>query len=566
MTRSPADRLLSFRTWPIGLVLLAACTAPPRAEPPPPPPPAALPTIHVTLTAPGLSPETLQAEAVAVVEQAIAPLPEIDAVVSRTDEGRATIAALVTDPDATRALRDALNSVVPRLPRSVDPPTLSRADVGVPVLALRVGDDPGAVSALVERLERTPGVGRVDLCGGHERAILIDLAHRRSAGVPIDKVADAVRTRIHAPDADARRFELRAPGPPADLAEWPATAIPGTSLTLRDVAVLSDRGRPRPCLALLDDAPQVTVLVHAQPGADPRRVTADVRAAVPGAGLEAVVTLGEARDAGLAILELELPPSAVLSDLERCLHDTAGARSWALVRPGGPRPGAPSHLRLWLSPPAEPGARAIGHVREDLSKCAGIPEIAVLAPDADADHPASLELLGPDPAALADLADAAAARLRELPGVTLLRVHASRPRPVRELTLDRAALAAHGVPEHALSVPLRLAVGPLELGRSGGVPVLLDMPDRPDDLDGALRALSVSSPGGPLPLTALMTVADGPPTRTPLYRVAQSNAAAVELRLRRAADREAVLAAVQDLELPAGVQLRLGREFPPLGP
>jgi hypothetical protein len=275
-----------------------------------------------------------------------------------------------------------------------------------------------------------------------------------------------------------------------------------------------------------------------------------------------------AADAELAALELELPTPDHAAAVARCLRD-ANLGPALLLRREAASPDAPLHARLLLTAPkAEPGPpppRSIEHVREDLSRCAGLPRIAVLAPDADADHLASLVLLGPDPAALADLADRAAARLRALPGVSLLRLRASRPRPVRALTIDRAAAADRGVDPRAVSDAARLAAGPLQLGVVAEVPVLLDMLERPGSIEQVLPDLSVSSSGGPAALTAVVAVSTAS-APAPLYRIAQSNAAAVELGLRRAADREAVLDAIKDLELPTGVWLRLGGEFPRLEP
>lgn len=559
MTRSPADTRLRFRTWLKGLVLLAACTAPPRPDPPPPQRLAPLPAIHVRLDAPDLSAEALQTLAVAVVEQALAPIPEVDALVSRTDDGHATIAAVVTNPEALAPIRDALGTIQRDLPPSVAPPLLFRAGRDTPALALRVRDDP-YMPALVERVEQTPGVARAELCGGHEPVLRIDLDRHRLAGMPIDRVAEAVRLQPLSA-VDGRMVELRQG--PSDLAAWAATAIPGTSLALRDLATISLGGRPRRCADLLD-ATHVTILVHAQHGADLRRVAADVRAAAAGT-LPGSPTFIPPTDDDLVVLEVEMPSPAGGPAIDRCLQRMPLVRAWSLVR----RDPADAHARVVLVPtPAGPGepTGTNDHLRDALSFCTGTAHIAVLAPDADADHPASVELLGPDPAALAELADLVAARLRDLPGVTLLRVHAARPRPVREVTIDRAACAARGVRAHALGTAAALAHGPLELGHAGGVPVLIDMLERPGTIDQVLADLSVSSPGGPVAVAALVTLTEAPPTPTPRWRIDRHDAAAVELRLRRAADREAVQAVVEDLPLPPGVQLRLSRGFPPLTP
>jgi hypothetical protein len=566
MTRSPASAR-NFRTWLFGHVLLAACTAPPRADPPPPARLGPLPKIHVTLVAPDLSAAELKTWAVAVVERALAPIPEVDEVVSRTVDGRATIAAIVTDPDAIEPIRAALSKIERDLPSALDPPEVTRPRDDTPAFALRIPDTSESLQRYVELVEQTPGVARVELCGGRDFVTRIDLRLEKIDREPIDPVIEVARAYVRELPRTPR---LLRPGLDDFLASID-TPIPGTAKRLGDVTSVWESERPRPC-AELGVPRQITVAVYAQRGADRRRVAADVRAALPLIDpeyLHYVVGFPEA-NADMAALELELPAVPdIAAVLDRCLHSVPGARAWALVRrePQHARPGDPQHARLWLpTPPADP-TRTIGHVRDDLSQCAGIARVAVLAPEADADHPASVLLLGPDPAVLADLADRAAALVRDLPGVSLLAVHAARPHSQRELTFDRAAAADRGVRMSALALVVRLAVGPLELGEVRGMPVLFDVRERPDTLEQLLPQLFVSSARHPVRLDALASVRDAPPTLAPLYRIGRSDAAALELRLRRAADREAVLDVLtKDLELPPGVQLRLGREFPPLDP
>lgn len=562
-----------------------SCTAPPRADPPParlgP-----LPTIEITLTASGMPADELAARAVAVVEQAIAPIPEVDEVFARVDDGRATLAAVVTNPDALEPIRAALGAVQRDLPDTLEAPVLSRASDDTPVFALRIPDLSESLQRYVDHVEQTPGVARVELCGGRDFVARIDLRLEKLQREPIDALLDVVRAYVRELPRTPRLLRSGID----DFIALADTPIPGTDRRFGEVISISEHDRPRPC-AELGVPRQFTVAVYVQRGADPRRVAADARAALPAIDPEYLPYVVAFPDAGadMAALELELPAAPdIAAVLDRCLHSVPGARAWALVRrdqpdahpgapqharPGAPqhtRPGDPQHARLWLpTPQADPGAptRTIGHVRDDLSQCTGIARVAVLAPEADADHGASVLLLGPDPAVLADLADRAAPLIRDLPGVSLLKIHAAHPRQMRELTFDRDAAADRGVRLSSLALVARLAVGPHELGEVRGMPVVLDVANRPDTIEQPLSNFFVTSASGPAPLDAFTSVVDAPPAHAPLYRIARSDAAALDLRLRRAADREAVLAVLtKELELPAGVQLRLGREFPPLGP
>jgi hypothetical protein len=75
----------------------------------------------------------------------------------------------------------------------------------------------------------------------------------------------------------------------------------------------------------------------------------------------------------------------------------------------------------------------------------------------------------------------------------------------------------------------------------------------------------LGSPSGPVALAELARVADH--EVPPLHRIDQTPAIVVELRLRRAADREDVERIVaRDVELPVGLRVELGPPLPALAP
>lgn len=574
MPSSRADReALSPRAWLLGHALALACTAPPRPQPgpevdpgPPPPPP----TVVVTVDAPGLSAADVEAQVAAPLEAALARVPAVTALTSRLDDDRATITATVTSPAALTAIRDALAAAQTHLPHSTDLPVIHRGNPEPAALVLTIVDMPDAADLARERLVRVSGVARVDVCGGASAALTITLDPRRLADLATDDVLRALEDPLRAPlfgDHPALTFD--------DLRALPLRS----DRTLRDVATVARTATPRPCANFLDD--DVALLVVPQAGADPARVAADARAAVRDVVPARLLAVPAEADL-LAVLDLELAPTAP-DAVETCLRRLPAVTDLALVRPDeasepAPQappapadPAAPVHARLYLAarpepPPAPPTANPapaptfpIGPVRETLSACAGVRRAAVVAPLAVADHPLTVEVLGPDPAALARVADQAAALLRGLPGVTLARVHAPRERPAREMTLTPAldAFFPSGRPTTIPTV-VRLAVGPLELGRLDGLPVRLDLFDRPGAIEQVLPLLTVAAENGPVPLSSFARLDVAPSTLVPRYRVDQQPAALVELRLRRAADRETVTSALQTLERPPGLQVRLG--------
>lgn len=549
---------MARRTLLFGLMLVAACTAPPRPAEAPAPAPAPTHYARIGLRAPGLDAAALAAGAVQLVESALARVPGVTAMAARADDGRAEVIATLTSPVALEAVRAALETSLPQLPRELDPLVLARESDAPPALVLALPPDHVAVTAA---LEATPGVARVEVCGGRERVLTVALDRARLRDVPLDGVLAAAGLAVDSVDSI---------GPAERLADLPLAATPPR--TLRDVAVMRETLRPQPCAAHTARGPVLLLSVFAQIGADPARVAADAlaRAVEPVSPTQDFFADGlpTADAPALAVLDLDLRGEGeddAPAVLARCLG-SADLPAWALMSPASADPptaatrpaGQTSTRRARLLLAVTPVA-PIESVRATLSLCAGVQRAAVLAPAADADHGMTVKVLGADPATLAAVAERAAERLATAPGVTGLRVFAARPRPV--LRLDRAALAARGVAPADAAQALRLALGPVPIG--GGVEI--DLPDRTGAFDHDLKDIYVQSTGGPVALAGLVHA--DPPAWVPLYRVDREPAAALDLRLRRAADREAVqrtLAA--DIALPAGLRLELGPGLPALDP
>ncbi|MFY0539051.1 efflux RND transporter permease subunit [Nannocystis pusilla] len=538
------------------ILALAACTAPPpppQAEPAPPGPPV---QVRVDVAVPGLGAGELEVHVVAPLEDALARLPAVRRLHARSVDGRADVVATLTDAGAIAVVRDALGGVLSQLPPATEPPTIHRLDGLQPALALATL--PESADAIRSALQRTVGVGRVDVCGVGERRLAVVLDRSRLAGVPIDALVTAVGNTLAEPDAPPL-FER--------LVTRPITA----TLQLRDVAVLQD-GPRLPCRAYAARGPVTLVTAFTQSGADPRDVAARAR---PHAVDLVSPTLDffadpVPADGELAVLGATLPPRDDLgSSVAACLAAVPDLPAWALTvtEPGPGQPLARVRLLAGLA-----ATFPIEHVRSALSKCTATAQVAVLAPRAHADHVVSLAVQGPDPDLRAGLARRLAERLAGLRGVTGLRVLAPDP-DAQAIRLRREALAARGVPLDAAVTAVRLAAGPLTV--RGPLPALgvrpwpeleadIDMLDRTGPLDQLVRELHVASPSGPIPLSDLVELQAS--SGGPLDRIDRVPAAAVEVRLRSAADGDAVRREINQLELPPGVVVAEGGELPDMGP
>lgn len=522
--RAPITHLRRAGVALVALALGACMAPPPREQPAREAPPLAAPPparVRVELLAPGMRAEALEREVVAPLEQALAGVPGLRRLSARIDEGTAELALETLEPRLAE-VREALLAARPRLPPELREPIL-RVEPDAVAVVFRHPEDPD----LVRALQRLSGVARVEVCGGREEVVRVelDLARVDARGVGIDEV-------LHA---------LGDTGRGATLEALAATPLPGGG-RVGDVAQVVRSPQERECRDRREEG-RVTFLIYPQRGAELAALASAVRAAAPGAQdfMPAPEQPGPAR------LDLELGGAAEPTALAACVAAAPGVKAWALV---GPEPGpAPRFLQAMVPGPAGAG------VRDALVGCGG-----VLRASLASDEGLALTVLGPEPAELAATAERAAQSLGRLPELTWIRVVAPRERPRVDLEFDREALAASGAAIARFAAVARLAAGPAAL--PGAPEVVVDVSPRTGHIEQVLAALSVRTARGLTPLASLVRVAAAPGW-APRYRVDRQAAAFVELRARRPEDRGRVQEALgAALRLPAGVRVELGRALP----
>ncbi len=155
-----------------------------------------IPTITVTTRLPGAAPEQVETEVTDKIEEAVNTISGIDTLSSTSSEGISQVVVSFTlDKDADVAaqeVRDRVNRVLPRLPRTALQPTVERLDfTASPVITLAVTADKPvrditefADKVLRRRLESSDGVGQVVVIGGRKRQINVwlDAALLRGPG------------------------------------------------------------------------------------------------------------------------------------------------------------------------------------------------------------------------------------------------------------------------------------------------------------------------------------------------------------------------------------------------
>lgn len=166
-----------------------------------------LPTVSVRTGYDGASPEVVEAQVTQLLEEIVATVPGIERIQSRSSEGRSNLRlqfAWGKDIDAAALevqakIEDELNE----LPEDVTRPWVGKFDIEsfpVVILGISSGMDPVEMTELINRqiryrFARIPGVAQVDLFGGFNREIRVELDPTRldALGLPLNQVLESLR-------------------------------------------------------------------------------------------------------------------------------------------------------------------------------------------------------------------------------------------------------------------------------------------------------------------------------------------------------------------------------------
>jgi HAE1 family hydrophobic/amphiphilic exporter-1 len=265
------------------------------------------PTINVSTTMPGASPESMMRDVSKPMEQALNTVQGIKEINSTSQEGqsnvRVTFHLNVDIPTAQQDVQAKVMRIRRSLPPNVDEPVIRNFDPNEsPIMAVAVQSSERQLRDLTDladetirpRIEAIAGVGGLNINGGRARQIRVQLDPdaMRAYGVSPLQVTQALQRENQ--DVPAGRVErgltqqlVRITGrikDPLAFADIAVTVRNGRPVRLGDVATVIDGVEERRSTAEVDGVPAVVLEILKIPGANTVEVADSVRAAL--AGLE----------------------------------------------------------------------------------------------------------------------------------------------------------------------------------------------------------------------------------------------------------------------------------------
>jgi HAE1 family hydrophobic/amphiphilic exporter-1 len=254
-------------------------------------PDVSLPVAAVRTVYPGASPSEVERSVSKVIEDAVVSINGVDSVRSTSTDGVSIVVVeFKLDRDAKVAADDVRTRVAAirnTLPADIQEPVIDRFDPSAqPIMSVALSSKGGTRSpeqmrtlvddTLKPRLERIPGVASVDVTGGAEREVHVDLNRERlealgvapqqvlqairgeNLNVPGGRVVDSTSERNIKTSAEFRSLQ--------EICEVPVASSRGVSVRVNDVASVSDGLAEIRAYRRLNGADAVVATVQKQSG------------------------------------------------------------------------------------------------------------------------------------------------------------------------------------------------------------------------------------------------------------------------------------------------------------
>jgi len=246
------------------------------------------PTLSISCAYENAGPEEIEELITRPIEQAVSAVPGVEEMTSVSVEGQGTVRVTFSwgsDLDAAaNDIRDRLDRIIDHLPEDSERPTLRKYDLAsFPILILGASSnlDPIQTRRIIEdqvqyRLERVRGVAAVNVRGGLEREIHVNLDPTKinALAIPLESIIARIRegnVNIPAGTIEKGNFEItiRTPGEFTDLKQIQDTVIAvrqGAPIQLREIALVEDSWTKITRIIRVDGVPGTWMSINKQSG------------------------------------------------------------------------------------------------------------------------------------------------------------------------------------------------------------------------------------------------------------------------------------------------------------
>ncbi len=266
----------------------------------------AIPLLVVNTVYPGVSPADIETLVTRPLEDELNTISEVREMTSTSTEGYSSItvefATSVNMDEALQKVREKVDLARPELPSDAEEPSIVEIDVSeMPIMQVNLAGEYGLVRLrelaedLQDRLEQIPQLLRVDLQGGLEREVKVDvdLPRLKYYGLALTDVVDAIRNEnVNIPggsiEVGAANYLVRVDGEfvdPAVIEDLVVGTFDGRAVYVRDLAEVEFGFADRTSYARLDGSPVITLSVVKRAGTNIIEAAEQVKAII--AGMEA---------------------------------------------------------------------------------------------------------------------------------------------------------------------------------------------------------------------------------------------------------------------------------------
>ena len=256
------------------------------------------PTLSIFTSYENASPEEIEQLISRPIEEAMSAVAGVEEVTSNSMEGQSTVRISfswgVNLDTAANDIRDRLDRIIGRLPDDAERPMLAKFDpAAFPILIMGASGnlDLLELRRIIDeqvkyRIERIPGVASLDLWGGQEREIQVNILPEKinALGLSLDQIESQIRSgnkNVPGGTLDRGNLEVtvRTPGEYTSLEELRNTVVAtreGAPIRLREIADVEDTISKITRIIRINGVPGIHVAINKQSGTNTVQIARQV--------------------------------------------------------------------------------------------------------------------------------------------------------------------------------------------------------------------------------------------------------------------------------------------------